>query len=112
MKTLRDLMAEYDANGFVITDRRQGSGGSCWMAWNDKEAAEYGSLEMTEVSYSAPVWDDADPLDFTWSDGTIHSYTCAQIASDACDDYQPADKVLISAIISNSSNDYEYRIIF
>lgn len=44
--TLKDLIEEYDANGFWMNDRGSGSGGVTWIDWNDDIEEEYGDIEM------------------------------------------------------------------
>ena len=43
---LKDIIDEYQANGFISSDAGNGCSGPKWVAWDDDIAAEYGNIEM------------------------------------------------------------------
>ena len=102
---LRELMAEFDGNGFVLDDAGNGCAGRTWIEWDDDAAAEHGDTPMH-------VYDDND---FVWDDNAPHNDVFWQVAQDVADRQRTDDHtVYASSIIVTGSGDnpYRYRIIF
>ena len=52
MTTLRDLIEEFGAEGFILADDGNGSafGGGVFIDWSTDTAAEHGDLELTPLT--------------------------------------------------------------
>jgi len=101
--TLKDLIEQHGANGYVLIDVGNGSAGPMWLDY-DPEDDRLGTV-MVPVASCSPAYEDQDVADTVLQviRKVVHDYSLGQVyASDwIIEDNNP-----------NSSNPYRYRILF
>ncbi len=110
MSTLRELVDQYGANGFILIDDGNGSAGPSWIEWDEEMDEAYGDTEMSaakasDLAYAGQNDDNTDTLD--------------KVAKYVVRDYS-SDEMYASEWIEDddrnapyqAQNPYSYRIIF
>jgi hypothetical protein len=102
--TVRDLMEEYDGNGFVIIDAGNGCAGPMWMQWYDGVASEYGAIEMFAQAATDPAYPD-------WASTDTLLDVCHMVIGK----HYTSDGLIYASdwiVTGSGDNPYRYRIIF
>jgi len=105
--TLRELVEEYGANGFVLIDAGNGAAGPAWITWDEEIDDEYGDTEMVEIAPTARAYEDEEK-----------SETILNVAKDIISGYTQDASMYASEWIEDDDRNYEatnpwrYRLLF
>ena len=102
-KTLRELVDDAGANGFILIDDGNGSAGPGWIDWSDEIDAVYGNTIMMQANTTDKAYEQNN-------DGYDSDKTVGDVAKYVVRDYS-TDEMYASDWIAGD-NGYTYRIIF